>query len=167
MKMPLMLRISTLNSVKQILLCSFAFAFLLIACPDNGRAQVTLTTSGTVPTPGPLDVSNLTTPVVPLGSQYNNTAYSNNNGHAGTGQSFTVGSTPVTLNAICIMGGGSCVLSPSPQWNIAIFKVGAGNALTLLTSVINAVASPAPGSTDWLTFTFTGANAINLAPNTQ
>jgi hypothetical protein len=152
--------------------CCFRNIFALLLAVSPAHAGVTLSASATAPVTGPGDQFNFindanipgTTPF-----NFNSEAFSDNAGPPG--QTFTTGSGgPFTLNAFSLQGantgagniGGNVT---SGTWGIRVSAV-TGTTLAPLTTVTG-IASPATlAGNEWLTWTFSGADAVTLLPST-
>jgi hypothetical protein len=145
---------------------------LLLLAVTSARAGVTLSASFVAPATGPGDQFNFVNDANIPGTtpfNFNGEAFSDNAGPPG--QTFTSASGgPFTLSAFSLQGantgagniGGNVATG---TWGIRVSAV-AGTTLTPLTTV-TAIASPATlAGNEWLTWTFTGPDAVTLLPST-
>lgn len=136
------------------------------------HAGVVLTASSVAPTTDPADQFNFTNDAIIPGTtpfNFNGQAFSDNAGPPG--QTFTTSAGgSVTLNAFSLQGantGGGNIGGnvAAGTWGVRVSSV-AGTLLTPLTTVTGIV-SPTPlVGTEWLTWTFSGADAVTLLPST-
>jgi len=147
------------------LLCTLILAVSISAA----QSSVVLTAGATAPVPGINDQYSFVNDAVISGGNYpyNISAYSDRT----PGQSFTTPSgSGYQLTSFSLLGSGDADGLDEATWTIQVGTVSlAGSTVTftpLLT--VNNVATPVSmASTDWLTWTFTGADVLTLDPNTM
>jgi hypothetical protein len=160
----------------------------MLAAP-NAQAAVTMAYTATAPTPGGPDQFSLTDDAtvpggtapgdgVTAGGTLNSQAFSDNNGPPG--QTFTTpaGGTSYAMNALWLKGGSSGsanfggVFVATTTWSIRISRVEGVNLVPIgystgiPTVISDGTAAQADGD-EWYSWTFSGADIKNLAPNTQ
>jgi hypothetical protein len=147
----------------------FLSAGVISGACSTAQSAVLLTANPTAPTTGAFDQFNLAENADVPGGIFNSQAFSDNAGPPG--QTFTtLAGGPFTLNAFSFKGantgsgnlGGNVDLG---TWGIRVSSV-SGTTLTPLLTVTN-ITSPTPlVGTEWMTWTFSGADLLTLAPST-
>jgi hypothetical protein len=145
------------------LLCTI----ILAAGISAAQSSVVLTSSASAPIPGLYDQYSFVNDAVISGGNYpyNVSAYSDRT----PGQSFT---TPTgsgySLTSFSLLGSGEADGIAEATWTIQVGTVSLAGSAVIFTPLltVNNVATPVSmASTDWLTWTFTGADVLTLDPN--
>lgn len=141
--------------------------FLLTLCL-SARASVVLTSSALAPIPGINDQYSFIADATISGGNYpyNVSAYSDRT----PGQSFTTPTgSSFKLDSFSLKGSGDAGGLDGTTWTIAVGAVSEVGVTVTFTPLleVSGIASPVLGSTDWLTWTLTGADVLTLDPNTM
>ena len=142
----------------------------MVLAGSSVHAAVTLNANAVAPTTDAFDQFTFLDDAVIPGGTFNQQAFSDNAGPPG--QTFTTpAGTPFSLLAFAFKGAntGSGNLGGNVQtgtWGIRVSSV-LGTTLTPLLT-LSGIPSPTPlVGTEWMTFTFSGADVLTLAPSTQ
>lgn len=146
-----------------------SFPLLLLTVCLSARASVVLTSSTLAPVPGLNDQYSFVADATISGGNYpyNISAYSDRT----PGQSFTTPTgSPFQLTSFSLKGSGDAGGLDGATWTLSVGTVTeVGNTVTFTSLLeVSNIASPVSlASTDWLTWTLTGADALTVAPNTM
>lgn len=142
--------------------------FLLALC-CSAHASVVLTSSALAPIPGVNDQYSFVADATISGGNYpyNISAYSDRT----PGQSFTTPTgSSFGLTSFSLKGSGDAGGLDGTTWTISVGTVSEVGSTVTFTPLleVSSIASPVSlSSTDWLTWTLTGADVLTLDPNTM
>lgn len=151
--------------VTRIAIPALAFCFTSVAA----HAAVVLSINSNTPTTDLLDQFNFVDNATIPGGTFNQQAFSDNSGPPG--QTFTTGLGSTFLQSFSFKGANTGsgnvggIFVATTTWGIRVSLV-AGTALTPVLTVTNVATPSLPVGTEWLTWTFSGAELLTLLPST-